>query len=560
MKNNKTGKIIEGLSKKRKSVTESAKVTNNKKEVVVNESPKNGDEVNFVRFVMKAYGKQKRKGISKPAYVHALDVVSNAELGDIDDVERSTRIYRVGMLHDMLEDNHIKPEKLAEMLDLDEQELSLLKLVSRNFDNEDNTSYIEGIVNNEDAVVIKFADRIANIKDLLLWIREEKGFNISSLKMATKYMGETEEMLELVDKRYPDLMKTSAQSGLAKQYAMLKNRLIDLERAYEKYENSELKESAVLEKVFDTDEYEIEQDDIQRTLDIIKRLYKESEELQKAYPDYLERLSKTIKKLEKKIEAEGFPYVRELFKKVDFSEDDFMTLYNNYVNDRLLDGLKQLGKMKEDAPKNGLKERLRKDLNLSVSELDDIISGDDKEGLMGVYKDITAMMDSVFDKIYDRLVAFAKLDNGDVVYRDGRYKNPDRAVVKYLESKKGKKGGDFLDLSDILGFRGRFDSVEDCIDFSVRVIKDKKESMFKVASYIGSGTAYQGVNLNFNHDGLFNYEVQSVFDFVQVGTDMNHDIIYKKLMKVSDEETRAVKMLVQICLGLMFDELFKFKK
>ena len=84
------------------------------------------ESVNFLQFVMGAYGDAKRKGIDKLAFNHVLDVVDNLELEEIDDVGRSIRLYKVGMLHDMIEDQEIKPEKLAQMLHLIDEEFTIL--------------------------------------------------------------------------------------------------------------------------------------------------------------------------------------------------------------------------------------------------------------------------------------------------------------------------------------------------------------------------------------------------------------------------------------------------
>ena len=82
-------------------------------------------------------------------------------------------------------------------------------MLSRNVENDDQSSYIDGIMANEDATLVKFSDRISNMKDLITWIRQEKGFTVDSLYTTIKYLNETEEMLNKVLAKYPDLFQSS---------------------------------------------------------------------------------------------------------------------------------------------------------------------------------------------------------------------------------------------------------------------------------------------------------------------------------------------------------------
>lgn len=59
--------------------------------------------------------------------------------------------------------------------------------------------------------------------------------------------------------------------------------------------------------------------------------------------------------------------------------------------------------------------------------------------------------------------------------------------------------------------------------------------------------------MNINYKGEFNYEVQSGVDAVPINTDSNRDRIYKKVMEVSQKETEAVMMRVQLVLCSLFD-------
>lgn len=535
----------------------------------INEGVKRSERESLVKYLHEFYGSGRRKGLQKYNLSHPLDVLQYSNIEDIEDVGRSLRIYRTSLLHDIIEDSNLTADDLFKKFGLDEKEMDILNLMSRNVKNKDGSDYIQGIMGNVDAVIVKFADRIANTNDLILWVETVRGFTKTSLRMTEKYLKETREMVDIFKEKYGESFKGGELRSLAKQWIELKNKTIELEQLYKKYKGTMIKEdveeTSISENVFkDQDEFDISKEDISKTIDIVKDLYKNNPSLQDAYPDFSNRLKKVIKELEKKIEKHGFEYVQNLFKKVRFKEDDFLSAYNRYIDEQLLEGIKMLQNKREKTPKDGIKSELMKRLRLRASELEDIISGDDKSKLMQIYKTVTGMMDEAFRYLSRETIKLAKNNGGYAKSRPGKFKDPDRAVSKYVKDKleKKEKGlkdlGDFLDLGDILGFRGVFKDVSSCIDFSLDIIKNNSKNVYKIASFIGKGSAYQGVNMNVNYEGKFNYEVQSVVDKVQIATDLNHDVIYKEMIKTSQKEREAVMMLVQISLGLMFDELFKF--
>ena len=137
------------------------------------------------------------------------------------------------------------------------------------------------------------------------------------------------------------------------------------------------------------------------------------------------------------------------------------------------------------------------------SKLEEIITGADPVKLKEIYANVTQLMVEHSNTIYEELKQLAERNNGTVVYKDAKHKVPDRAIAKYLKDVVEKKGdADLPDLGDNLRFRGSFNSVEDCIDFSLRVIRENGKLVNRISSFIGSGTPYQGVSMNINHDGL----------------------------------------------------------
>ena len=85
-------------------------------------------------------------------------------------------------------------------------ELEILKLLSRK--HSPPAEYIQSIVKNERALIVKLADRIANMKDLLAWMKGE--ITSENLDIAKKYQQENRVLLKAVVKNF-------------KQYLDLKN-------------------------------------------------------------------------------------------------------------------------------------------------------------------------------------------------------------------------------------------------------------------------------------------------------------------------------------------------
>jgi len=513
-------------------------------------------------FVKTLYKGKPRKGINKDYFEHMLDVVDNSYIEKIDDTKRSAKIMKAGLLHDVPEDTKMDVKELQKRLSLSDDLIETLKRLSRNIPNEDKTGYLEGILKDEDALIVKLADRISNLKDLILWLHNDDGMNKASKKIADKYLKEDDELLLGVKKLFPKLLRDNADSPIANQYIKVKQLNIDLKKLYDRYKDKPLLEGMFKDYSVENGNFDIKPEDISRTYSVILDMWKHSKELQESYPDYPQRLKKAMSSLEKKIETKGFSYVKSLFDKVKFDEDNFVKLYEEYLQERLLKSIDKLQSRREQTPKDGTIAAIAKITKISIKDIFDKAESTNKDDVKWVYDNLTTIMDKNFDEVKDQLGKFATEEGGEFIFRPDKYKDFNRAFEKFVKDMKDPKEnvGDFLDLGDILGFRGRFSDVDGVINFALSIIENTDYSVYKFKSYVGGGTAYQGINMNMNYEGEFNFECQSVMDQVQIATDLNHDIFYKNIMKVNAEQKKAVAMLVQIFIGYMFSEIFDFGK
>lgn len=142
--------------------------------------------------LLELYGEDKRKGIDKKAWRHPMDTVEFCFLPMLDDPKRGARLMRVGLLHDVLEDfaDRIDLEELTEAVDLDEEEVYLLELLTRDEMELNDLAYWQRILSSEDALIVKLGDRIANLWDLAAWIELEEGFPEDAGKVFQKYRKE----------------------------------------------------------------------------------------------------------------------------------------------------------------------------------------------------------------------------------------------------------------------------------------------------------------------------------------------------------------------------------
>ena len=175
------------------------------------------------------YGTKRRKGLNKLAYQHPSDVLDHVYFDLIDDMRRSAGLFRLCLLHDVIEDSDLTAEELQSALDLDNDQVECLKLLSRNVENADGSSYLDGIMANEDALIVKLADRVANLDDLMLWVKKSEGFEEEALAIAHKYLEECEYLVEQVELRYGALLDDREH--------FISRQIHDLNRALEKLED-----------------------------------------------------------------------------------------------------------------------------------------------------------------------------------------------------------------------------------------------------------------------------------------------------------------------------------
>ena len=573
------GDILEGLQERRQFNTGMTV-----DEVGLNSEPKivSPERTSIYKFLKDIYGDKRRKGIIKPAKQHPFDVADNIDYDSVDSQKRRVALYRKALLHDAIEDSQMSFDELKELLGLDDGVVASIKRLTRQ-KVISSDEYIGGIFEDEDAVIVKLADRIANSRDLILWMENVGGVNTAIIRIVDKYTKENEIIFKLLEKSHKNFFKsrTNIGSTLWSMAMWLKQLVKELNRTYNKYKaiNVDTLSEATFTDVdrdkhglptkFDIQPEDIEPEDIERVRTTVLRIYDRSEELQKAYPDYPQRFKKLFSDLRIKIENKGFPYVKSLFDKVAFDEASFVKQYEDYLTKKILESLKKLQGMKDDIPTGKLMFRIEKGTKKDVGDIYDMAISKKPEDIKWLFKEITKVMDKVFVQVVKDLRAYARDNNGKVIFRPGRYKNADRAYAKYMQDmgyaadeggKSNKSISDFFEIGDIMGFRGIFHQVDDLIEFALSVLDDDKYCAYKLESYVGTDSAYQGINMNINYDGAVNFECQSVIDNVQVATDLNNDIFYNELMKVNENEKQVIAMMVQICLGYMFDELFKFKK
>ncbi|MFW6272607.1 MAG: DEAD/DEAH box helicase family protein [bacterium] len=104
------------------------------------------------------------------------------------------------------------------------------------------------------------------------------------------------------------------------------------------------KERKINEKLFDVETFEIDEEDLFDTIEIVKDMYDKYEELQDSYPDFTRRLNNAIDEIERIWEERGFEYLKQLFRKVRFDADDYLDMYNEHIRRRIIDLIPKLFK------------------------------------------------------------------------------------------------------------------------------------------------------------------------------------------------------------------------
>ncbi len=513
-----------------------------------------------LEIVSEVYGDRARDGFKyKLGYSHPSDVLDHAHLEGIYSSNQSSEIFRCCLLHDVFYESQMTEKELVRRVDVSKDELEILRLQTRKFKNKDGSSYIDGILTNESATVVKMADRIACMDYLCRIAKRDSAFEKKNRDLATLYLEENKRLMDGIESSYSEQF-LDKKHALSKQYRELEVLHNDLSSFMGNTnesidEKAKVKDGGVLKDRVLKDQ--ISKDDFDRAKKEIVELYNKSEHLQNAYPDFLDRLKDTFNQIERIISKKGYEYFEELTRKVSFDDKDYLEAYKKEINERVYNHLMELKNMKEATPKDGMLEGIGKELRISVPELREQIKSKDEKVVKSLFDAITKIMDKDFDILFSGLKGLAeKRFKGKLDARPGKYKKFKSAYDKFLEKvgKDPKYGTDFLDLKDILGMRAEFTPMDEMVDFALGVVRDRSNIVFGVDKSVGLAKAYQGINMDVNYKNRFNYELQSVMKKMQVATDINHDVFYKKVMQMSESEKEIVADLVQICLAsVLFD-------
>lgn len=190
-----------------------------------------------LKLVKELYGDSKRKGIDKLSVDHVRDVVEYCFLHLERDNLRVMRLLNVALLHDVVEDYSqagYTLERVQDLVGLGPQETVLLDLVTRKKGQEE--SYLPSIFANEEAARVKIADRIANCRDLIAWVKKEQGFAPAAELIYQKYRRENAIILALLEQNYP-VQLNDGDHPLTHQVRELKGAMNELEELRQQYLN-----------------------------------------------------------------------------------------------------------------------------------------------------------------------------------------------------------------------------------------------------------------------------------------------------------------------------------
>ena len=182
-----------------------------------------------MELVEKLYGTQRREGLEKFSVQHPKDVVDYCFLHLQKDNIRIIRLLNVAILHDVVEDyaqEGYTVERVQAMVGLGPKETKLLDLIARKQDPE--YAYLRDLFAIEDGVIVKLADRIANLKDLQKWVEKEQGFTQRAMDIFETYRFETVAMLDLVILHYAEQMQ-DPDHPISRQVQLLQEVFRDLE-------------------------------------------------------------------------------------------------------------------------------------------------------------------------------------------------------------------------------------------------------------------------------------------------------------------------------------------
>lgn len=160
--------------------------------------------------------KGNRLGLDKPKIQHFYDTVKYLYLDELNDDELyelqldiicnwketidpttfRNSLKKVALLHDILEDTDTTIEELKEM-GITDTEIALISILTRSPDKPTDI-YWKEIFRSPEALTIKLADRISNMKDIISWIKIDKNNKVMK-KILDKYDTENISILSVVE-------------------------------------------------------------------------------------------------------------------------------------------------------------------------------------------------------------------------------------------------------------------------------------------------------------------------------------------------------------------------
>jgi hypothetical protein len=160
--------------------------------------------------------KGNRLGLDKPKIQHFYDTVKYLYLDELNDDELyelqldiicnwketidpttfRNSLKKVALLHDILEDTDTTIEELR-AIGITDKEIELISLLTRSPDKPKDV-YWKEIFRSPEALTIKLADRISNMKDIISWIKIDKNNKVMK-KILDKYDTENISILSVVE-------------------------------------------------------------------------------------------------------------------------------------------------------------------------------------------------------------------------------------------------------------------------------------------------------------------------------------------------------------------------
>lgn len=160
--------------------------------------------------------KGNRLGLDKPKIQHFYDTVKYLYLDELNDDELyelqldiicnwketidpttfRNSLKKVALLHDILEDTDTTIEELR-AIGITDKEIELISLLTRSPDKPKDV-YWKEIFRSPEALTLKLADRISNMKDIISWIKIDKNNKVMK-KILDKYDTENISILSVVE-------------------------------------------------------------------------------------------------------------------------------------------------------------------------------------------------------------------------------------------------------------------------------------------------------------------------------------------------------------------------